>query len=61
MTPGIQSNTIGTIVFEMDFGERDALGQLAVSASLLISGLAALYFASKKRSVAPDGMSFSSE
>lgn len=40
-------NSVGTLVFEMRFGERDALGQLAISLGLLVSGLGVLWLASR--------------
>lgn len=41
-------NSVGTVVFGMRFGERDALGQLAISFGLLISGLGALWIWSRR-------------
>ncbi|MEM6674762.1 MAG: CPBP family intramembrane glutamic endopeptidase [Planctomycetota bacterium] len=40
-------NGVGALVFEMDFGERDLLGQSAISCGLLLSGLAALWLGTR--------------
>lgn len=40
-------NAVGSLVFEMDFGERDLLGQSAISGALFLSGMAALWFGAR--------------
>jgi membrane protease YdiL (CAAX protease family) len=46
-------NSVGTLVFELRFGERDALGQLAISFGLLVSGLGVLWLGRRKVQGAP--------
>ena len=41
-------NGIGTLMFELDFGENDLLGQTLLSTGLLVTGLSVLRFGAKQ-------------